>query len=134
VRTVLIVDNDLGFVFWVGQALDRAGYNTLPAKGVPEALTVVDVSAGRIDLLLIGLGLPGAASLAAKLLRSNASMKVVGLVDQDIQAIPPFPGSTATLRRPCGMSEESKAHCLALIRAVLAPDADVRTISALDRQ
>jgi hypothetical protein len=131
---VLIVDDDLGFVFWVGQALDVAGYNALPAKGVPEALSLVDLFAGRIDLLLIRTALPGAADFAAGLLRSQGTLKVIGLIDKDLQEAPDFPGWIAGLRRPCAMNEESKADCLALIRAVLAPGADAPTIQASQRR
>jgi hypothetical protein len=37
--TVLIIDNDLGFMFWLGQILSEAGYAVLPAKSAPEAST-----------------------------------------------------------------------------------------------
>src|SRR5260370_6183096 len=36
-RTVLIVDRELGFVFWLSQALDEAGYRAFPAKSIPDA-------------------------------------------------------------------------------------------------
>jgi hypothetical protein len=29
---VMIVDSDLGFAFWLGQALDYAGYQALPGQ------------------------------------------------------------------------------------------------------
>ena len=43
-RTILIVDSDLGFVFWLGRALHDAGYEALPAKDVPEATAIIENS------------------------------------------------------------------------------------------
>ena len=34
--TVLIIDNDLGFIFWLGQILNDVGYAALPAKLRPK--------------------------------------------------------------------------------------------------
>ena len=46
-RSILIVDSDLGFVFWLGRALHDAGYEALPAKDVPEATAIIGRSQDR---------------------------------------------------------------------------------------
>ena len=38
---ILIVDPDLGFLFWLGHTLSTAGYAALPAKGMREACGLV---------------------------------------------------------------------------------------------
>jgi hypothetical protein len=41
VKTVLLVDSDLGSVFWLGHALDSAGYEALPAKVFQDAIALL---------------------------------------------------------------------------------------------
>ncbi|HKE24889.1 MAG TPA: hypothetical protein VKB88_21150 [Bryobacteraceae bacterium] len=41
-KAVLIIDGDLGFVFWLGKLLADAGYQALPAKGFSEANALLD--------------------------------------------------------------------------------------------
>src|SRR5689334_14341405 len=100
VKTVLIVDDDLGFVFWVGQALDRVGYNALPAKGIAEAKALTESFRVRVDLLMIGAALPDAAALSAELLNSHTGMKVLGLIETGEQPPESFPGAIAWQCKP----------------------------------
>jgi hypothetical protein len=64
IRTVLIVDPELGFVFWLGQALDRAGYQALPAKSCEDAAELLKQLNVEIDLLIVGHSLAGAGAFA----------------------------------------------------------------------
>jgi DNA-binding NtrC family response regulator len=83
VKNVLIVDSDLGFVFWLGQALDAAGYDTLPAKGVTEAIALIGELKVWIDILMIRCTLPGAESLAADLRwAQRGHLKAIALIDE----------------------------------------------------
>ena len=50
-NTVLIADRDLGFVFWLGQALGKLGYQVLPAMNVPQAASYAEQF--RVDLLVL---------------------------------------------------------------------------------
>src|SRR5882724_4454329 len=59
-RSVLIVDRDLGFVFWLGRALDDAGYQALPAKGIGDATELLGHMNLEIDLLIVSPSMPGA--------------------------------------------------------------------------
>jgi DNA-binding response OmpR family regulator len=84
VKNILIVDNDLGFVFWLCQALDAAGYETLPAKGVPEAVALLDELEVWVDVLMVRRTLPGADVFAAELRGSQRGhVKTIALLDQN---------------------------------------------------
>lgn len=84
VKNVLIVDNDLGFVFWLGRVLDAAGYETLPAKGIGEAFALLREIPVRIDVLMVLCTLPGANVFAAELRGSQRGhLKAIALMDQD---------------------------------------------------
>jgi len=84
VKNILIVDNDLGFVFWLCQALDAAGYETLPAKGVPEATALLAQLEVWVDVLMVRRTLPGADVFAAELRCSQRGhVKTIALIDQN---------------------------------------------------
>ena len=80
-KTVLIVDRDLGFVFWLGRALDDAGYEAIPARGVPDAIQLLHELHAVVDLLIVDAALPGAADLVRSLRRSARTIRVMSLVE-----------------------------------------------------
>jgi hypothetical protein len=83
VKNVLIIDNDLGFVFWLGQALDAAGYETLPAKGITEAVSLLAELKVRIDVLIVRCTLNGAGDFARAFRASQKGyLKTIALVDE----------------------------------------------------
>ena len=56
---VLVVDDDAAVLQVVSKVLRRSGYQVLEAGGGVEALRVVEEQAGRIDLLLTDVVMPG---------------------------------------------------------------------------
>jgi DNA-binding response OmpR family regulator len=76
-KNILIVENDLGFIFWLGGALMAADYQPWPACGVSEANALAGKTA--IDLLIVNPSLPGVSKLIAVLRRSQAKLKVIAL-------------------------------------------------------
>ena len=61
-KTILITDRDLGFVFWLGQLLDDAGYQALPARSSVDAIALQNQFHLKIDLLILNPSLVGYAS------------------------------------------------------------------------
>ena len=78
-KTVLIVDADLSFAYWLGQGLDEAGYQAFPAKNIPDAAALPDELKPTIDLLIVNPALPGASEFIETLRRWNPSAQVVAL-------------------------------------------------------
>lgn len=74
---VLIIDTDLGFVFWLGRVLGEAGHQVLPAKGLPEASELLDELNPEIHLVVVSPSLPGAADFANGLRRSWPDAKIL---------------------------------------------------------
>ena len=70
-RTVLIVDPDLGFLLWLGQLLADAGYCGLPALTVQEATTLIGTLNLTVDLLIIDPTVAGAAAFVRALRRER---------------------------------------------------------------
>jgi hypothetical protein len=77
VRTVLIVDQDLGFVFWLGRALDAIGFNALPAKDPGDARRLVDELNVRADVLVADFSADGVEALAHYLCEENPTLRMV---------------------------------------------------------
>jgi hypothetical protein len=78
-KNILIVDGQLGFVFWLGQALDRAGFVCWPAKSVADARALFRQMGVEIGLLLIDTSMAGASSLSHEVLELQGHLRVIGL-------------------------------------------------------
>ena len=79
-RNVLIVDNHLGFIFWLGEVLIGADYQPWPACTVSDAVTV---AGGKdtvpLDLLIVNPSLPGVSHLISRFRRRQPQLKVMAL-------------------------------------------------------
>lgn len=119
-KTVLIIDTDLGFVFWLGQALLEGGYNALPAKGVPEAKALLSELEAETDLLIVNPCLAGAADLIDALRASNVELKVLALRgEQDLSAAK-IPCPDASIRKPLRPDRIASSLWLRTVEQLLA--------------
>jgi DNA-binding response OmpR family regulator len=76
---VLVIGPDLGFVFWLGRALDQAGYDAYPARSIEaaaETMTEFHLSPG---LAILSGSLPGAPEFIEDLRRSHGELRVLKL-------------------------------------------------------
>ena len=119
VKTVLIVDDDLGFAFWLGQALDRAGYETWPARSVTAAKSLLAEVRLAVDLLVITASLPRAGVLANYLARNNPNLKVIAVYDNLTDGFKPFPKASAVHQKPQIIDTAAKAEWVQLVTGVL---------------
>ena len=114
---VLIVDDDLGFVWWLGEILTEVGCCSLPALSCKQARTLMK-EGYSLDLMLINPDLRGASALVSTLGPRNANVPVVairtgseragGAADQD-----------TTLERPSASDQISRAEWLRKVRKLL---------------
>ncbi|MBZ5624469.1 MAG: response regulator [Acidobacteriia bacterium] len=120
-KTVLIVDRELGFVFWLGQALDRAGYEALPAKSIADASDLLGQLKLEIDLLIVSQSLGGAREFAATLRRSQGHLKVLALIGEQEEPDSAFPEADAFERRLSNLDDASRLEWLETVQNVLDP-------------
>ena len=113
---VLIVESDLGFVFWLGQALDKAGYASMPAKNVSDAFSVISDFDLTVGLLIVNPRLPGAAVLADLVHRSAPGAWVIGLTDNPT-TLAAFPWVDSYQSKPKTRTEIAKLEWLQIIQA-----------------
>jgi PAS domain S-box-containing protein len=78
-ETVLLVEDDEMFLGLLAEVLEGHGYKVLPASGPEEALAACNGDAGRVDLLISDMVMPGmtGAELAKQLLDKHPAMKVI---------------------------------------------------------
>jgi CheY-like chemotaxis protein len=97
-KNILIVDNDLGFIFWLGAVLIASDYQPWPACSVSDAITVVGRKhMVRVDLLIVNPALSGVSQLIEVLRRNQPDLKVMALGSRDKGALP---GINAWRRKP----------------------------------
>jgi DNA-binding response OmpR family regulator len=82
VATILILDNDLGFSFWLGQSLTAPHCRALPAKSVAEAVALIGQFKLKIDFLIMNPAVPGANDFTRALRREQRHLRVAALVPE----------------------------------------------------
>jgi DNA-binding response OmpR family regulator len=119
-KNILIVDSHLGFVFWLGQKLDAAGYVSWPAKSIADAQSLVHEFGVLVDLVIIDYGITGASTFAEDLRQCQGEVKIIGLFGPYEE----LPGANSYvdswIQRPTHTSESAGHDYLELIRRELA--------------
>ena len=117
VKTVLIVDEDLWFVFWLGRLLKDAGYDVWPARsGADAAILMKELGAG-LDLLVINPNSCGAAAFFEDQ-RRQTGFKTIAIQAQDEESAV-IDGVDAALVKPQRPDEVSKLEWISVIESVL---------------
>jgi CheY-like chemotaxis protein len=106
VNTVLIADDDLGFVCWLGQILHRVGIQTLPARNGLEAIDLLREIPVRVDAVVINPAVPGAAAVVAQLRSTQEDVAVVGVMESADEHAFALPGEVVSLPRPLRLDDE----------------------------
>ena len=121
-KTVFIIDADLGFVFWLGQALQDSGYQVLPAKSFPEAAAVITELKAEIDLLIVNPFLAGAAAFVDALRSSRPNLKVLAVLGENDPQVSQIPSPDATVRKPLQADRIASGVWVGMVEQLLLPD------------
>lgn len=119
-KNVLIVDNDLGAMFWLAEVLVGANYQPWPACTISDAIVAV----GRkrtvpLDLVIVNPSLRGAADLISYLRRNRANLRVMALGSHKKMALR---GVDACLERPTGSDGSERLKWLRAVNRVCSGD------------
>jgi hypothetical protein len=96
---VLIVDEDLGFLGWLGELLTEAGYRTLPALNCRQAVSLIKKFKLTVDVIAVNEGLPGVSGMLSTLQRTHPPLKIVAIRNPAANHSKGIPAH-ATLERP----------------------------------
>jgi len=104
-QTILLVDDEPEVRSLIEKLLRREGYTILSASGPEEALSVGASHAGRIDLLVTDLGLPGTGGrkLSEEIIRSRPEIRVLyisGYTDDTVLRSGALEAGAAFLQKP----------------------------------
>jgi hypothetical protein len=111
--TILITDEDVGFIWWLAELFNEFGYRSIPALNCAEALSRFRQSGREFELLVLNPHLRSAARLIRTLKRVPPlrvrALKVV-LIQEGNQPEIAAPEVVATLERPSGWAPVSRAE------------------------
>jgi len=116
--TVLIVDEDLRFAFWLGRLLDGAGYCAWPARNGADAAELLKEIGGRLNLLVIDPDSQGAAALVDDLRREKQVKAIAAPQLEDRLSV--LDGMSAAFLKPRTIDELSGLEWIHAIEQVLA--------------
>lgn len=115
-KTVLIVDDDLGFLFWLGHALGAAGYEPLPASTPADAHSLLQHFSLPLDLLIVNPALPRIVEFVESLRSSHTALKIIAAASAGDTRIGRV---DAYCNKPAVPDEEAKSRWLEVVRHTL---------------
>ena len=120
-QTVLIVDEDLGFVFWLGQALADAGHQVVPALSCEQAFFHIRHFNVDADAVFVNPALSGVPNLLQTLGRANSRLRIVLIKSPDMEVSEAMPAH-ALLEKPRGWEEISRQEWLLKVETILTDE------------
>jgi hypothetical protein len=117
-RTVLIVDNDLGFVCWLGDLFNEIGSRPLPALSCEHAAALMKRLGIEPDLIVFNPRLPGVDGMLQNLIRQDPHIELVSIGPPSEALAVPIHAS-ATVERPSAGEPISRVEWLEKVRRLL---------------
>jgi DNA-binding response OmpR family regulator len=118
---VLILDDDLAFLLWLGEPLSAAGFEPIPALSVGEAERMLHALRRPIDLVILNPTLVGVREFSQKLRQVQAGDGPIlaALLPETGELDTSVPGVSALLRKPLLTDEGAKKKWVNTIREIL---------------
>lgn len=113
---VLIVDEDLGFVWWLGEMFSEAGCQVVPALNPDETDSITQELDRAVDVVVVNPELAGISEMIRNLSQSQIP-KVVAIRNQDQPENGLF--AHATLNRPSDASQLSQQDWLRSVKILV---------------
>jgi len=113
--TALIVDDDVGLMFWVVELFAKAGWNFVPALNCRQAVALAVMWDSHIDLIVVNPALKGIPEMVETLSRVHRP-KVVVIRKPDVEPDIPI---DATIDRPDVRTSFSRAAWAERVRKIL---------------
>jgi len=117
-RTVLLVDPDLGFTFWLGQTLDAAGFCAIPAINTRGATELIEDHRLGVDILVIDPLLDDALVFLSWLTQKRPELKTIAVLPGDAPNCLGMPGFEAVMHKPLCLSKTASTQCLNVVQSL----------------
>jgi hypothetical protein len=120
VTTILLVDPDLSFAFWLGRALDGAGYAAFPARSGSDALELLPaINTVPSLIILSSIEVGGGDLLVARCRALNNNVRVMRLLDATEDGGDQTDTDEYQCLKPQSRSEEDSAELLRTVKRAL---------------
>jgi len=118
--TVLIIDSDLAFAFWLGQALDLAGHNALPVRSTRAAYELIRDHRLSVDMVVINPMMPNALSCLADLRFRFPGLTVAVAIPEAGGELFAVPECEVASKKPLRLTREASLQWVALVQNLMA--------------
>lgn len=125
--TILILDDDLGFVFWLGQTLSSPEFRPFPAPSVADANRLLPMLAAGLDVLIVNLELEGALTFALDLRDRQPALRLIAALGYAPASSDAPSGFDAARNKPDERDEAEQAAWQHLVRRVLSRPASAKS-------
>jgi hypothetical protein len=105
-NTILIADEDVGFLWWLGELFNELGYRSIPSLSSHQALSLLRRSGRQPELLLINPRMRSASRLI-RTLSHIRPLKIVFIQGPEPYEIPGLQAA-ASVDRPTGWAPVSR--------------------------
>lgn len=116
--TVLIVDDDLGFIWWLGGAFGEAGCRVVPAFNCRQAFALTTTLNLEIDLIVVNPGLVGVSEMVEAMRIAHGTITIVAILNGPTNGIG-LVHPDATLERPSSWDPISQCEWVGWLREIL---------------
>jgi DNA-binding response OmpR family regulator len=117
VPTVLLVDEDIGFLWWLGEIFREIGFRCFPALNTADAIAIARAPSIDIALLVLEPGMLGARSVIDAF--ENKTMpKILLLADNELSTRPAL-RADAVLVRPSATESISRADWVVRLKKLI---------------
>jgi hypothetical protein len=115
---ILLIDPDVGFIFWLGKALDLAGYESLPAINTRAATELIEEHKLMADVVVIDPFAPAALPFIARLRQTRPFLKAVAAIPPETERSPDLSGFEAVRRKPNHLTPDAAFEWVSLIHSL----------------
>jgi two-component system cell cycle sensor histidine kinase/response regulator CckA len=104
--TIMVVDDEAGFLELTQRALEHHGYRVTLAKNGVEALKLLDREEEAVSLVLVDLIMPemGGSELARKITKKHPTLPLIFYSGYSPESLPDLPEGHRFLKKPCPLS------------------------------
>jgi len=114
----LVVDDDPGFICWLGETLGEIGYQAAPALNTEEAVSLVARLNLQVDVVIVNPKLSGVSEMIQRWSCTYLALMIVAIRTPDNVAFG-APYAHATLDRPSASDQPLRQEWLAMVVRVL---------------
>jgi hypothetical protein len=118
--TALIVDDDLGFVYWIGERFHEAGYQPVPALNVRQAVSLINELDLKISVVVVNAGLRSIRKFIKTLSQTQSPLVKIILIRDPCIPTTVVDRVHAIVERPSGWEPASRHEWLRKLRRILS--------------